>query len=212
MIIKLITCQVEKDQKQNFSRSQQAWGKLSDIDGFAGQFGGWNKSEDQAIVIGVWDSYAHVQQFMASVHDEIFLSSGQQNTYQQCEVHYFEKVLTIRSLTNITEPTNHGIFRVAYCRGVQDTERFLCDQREVWNVYMGRADGMLGGYVLRSLEHDDYFVVISHWASEQHHQNYVQHIFPELINKVEPANYIKDLSGCLIQEEQAWQVEPHQSK
>jgi heme-degrading monooxygenase HmoA len=206
MIIKLIVCDVEINQKDNFSKGQLAWKKLSNLDGFNGQIGGWNNSANQAIIIAVWDSVECIDKFMTSSHDKIFSESGQQNTYKRCEINYFEKILSIPSLDNSINLTDDSIFRIAYCKKVQDVEHFMKDQQEVWNIHMGQAKGMLGGFVLRNLEQKDYFIVVSHWASTKYHDNYVQHIFPKLKNQTMPTNYIKDLSGYLIQEESTWLV------
>lgn len=198
MIIKLIVCEVEENQKQNFSIAQGSWKKLSSIKGFCGQFGGWNSSANEAIIIGIWDSLADVNEFMAFSHDKIVLENNQQATYIQCKVDYFEKVLSIPPLGNMVEPYCKSIFRVSYFHGVQDIEHFLKNQQEIWNTYMGQEEGMLGVFVLKSLEHNDYFVVISHWASIEHYNNNLQNIFPSLINQ---AN-----SSILIQAEPSWSV------
>lgn len=210
-IFKLVTCQVEKDRKQNFSCSQLAWEELKNCEGFGGQFGGWSKSEEQAIILGVWQSHEHVQAFMESVHDDIFFKSGQQSTYKKCDIHYYEKILDIPSLANNFGIKNNSVFRLAYCRGVQDVERFFRDQRNTWNVHMGKATGMLGGCVIRSLKQSDYFVVITYWASNEDHENYVNGIFLTLKNQVSPKEYIENLSGCIIQEECSWKVAPNKA-
>ncbi|MCS6158285.1 YdbC family protein [Shewanella baltica] len=207
-IVKLITCQVENEQEQDFSQSQQIWKALSNCVGFRGQFGGWSQPERQAIIVGVWQSLEDVTAFMGSVHDELFSKSGQQTTYKQCDVHYFENILSIPSLTHHPADQNDNVIRLAYCRGVQDVERFLSDQRTIWNAHLGQADGMLGGCVARSLKQSDYFIVMTRWASNPAHENYVKTVLPTLKKQVLPESYIENMPSCLVQEECLWEVVP----
>nr|WP_283165031.1 DUF4937 domain-containing protein [Shewanella aquimarina] len=205
----MVSCQVELGQEFKFSQGQLLWNELNHCAGFRGQFGGWVPSKQQAIIIGLWESSDAVNLFMESVHDGIYIRSDQGSTYKQCDVHYFEGVLSIPSLTNkLTQPTD-PVIRIAFCRGVKDVERFLADQREIWNEKMGHAEGMLCGYVARSLKQHDYFIVITQWSSKACHEHYVKTIFPLIKLAVSPSDYIESLSGCLVEEELTWKVSPN---
>ena len=208
-VFKIVTCQVNKNQQQDFSTSQLSWRQLSQCEGFGGQFGGWSQPDEQAIVVGVWQSQEHVAAFMESVHDKIFLKSGQRDTYTNCDVEYFEKFIDIPSSCDKYEIESDSVFRIAYCRGVQDIERLVADQHNVWNVHMGQAAGMLGGCVLRSLKQRNDFVVLTHWSSRGHHENYRNVIFPKLKLQLSLDEYIGGLSGCIVLQENAWIVAPN---
>lgn len=85
-IVKLIRCKVAADKGADFCVAQQAWQPLATCPGFRGQIGGWDRQNHDAVVIGLWQSKAHLTQFMAQLHDRIMEQNQQQNTYLSCKV------------------------------------------------------------------------------------------------------------------------------
>ncbi|MEC3459188.1 DUF4937 domain-containing protein, partial [Bacillus thuringiensis] len=43
MLLKTIYCKVEEEKKELFSSAQEKWHDIQHLDGFHGQFGGWNE-------------------------------------------------------------------------------------------------------------------------------------------------------------------------
>lgn len=43
MLLKTIYCKVEEEKKELFSKAQEKWQAIQHLDGFHGQFGGWNE-------------------------------------------------------------------------------------------------------------------------------------------------------------------------
>ncbi|WP_169303103.1 YdbC family protein [Thalassotalea mangrovi] len=206
-IIKLIRCNIKKGRERDFSRGQLAWRELSKCDGFEGQLGGWTKSDD-AVVLGGWSSQEHVRHFMSSIHDNIYDKSNQSGTYSHCNVQYFEKVLDITSTGSGRAASQQSIFQLTLCREVEAIDRFMRDQKWLWNPSLGNAKGMLSGVVARSLAHRDQFLVVTRWNSNRNYQGYRESVLPSLKQQVKPEDYIKDISGFLVREENLWTVKP----
>lgn len=53
MLLKTIFCKVEEEKRELFSDAQEKWRDLQYLDGFYGQFGGWNEAE--ACVYTLWE-------------------------------------------------------------------------------------------------------------------------------------------------------------
>ncbi|ROS01084.1 uncharacterized protein DUF4937 [Sinobacterium caligoides] len=207
-ITKLIKCTIKAGRKELFHRGQLAWSELNNCDGFEGQLGGWT-SDGEAIVLGEWESEEVVGRFMDSIHDNISEKSKQSEAFSHCQVQYFEKVLSIPALGSNDEPSQGCVLRLAQCEDVQDVDRFMHDQKSIWNPAMGKAEGMLGGFVARHLNQSNHLLVITRWESLFHHENYKESIFPGLSRKVAPEAYINRLSGYVVREDNSWQVTPN---
>ncbi|MYM60036.1 DUF4937 domain-containing protein [Vibrio sp. OCN044] len=207
-ITKLIKCTIKPNKKEQFYRGQLAWSELNSCDGFEGQFGGWTNDEE-AIVLGSWKSDEDIVRFMDSIHDSIFETSRQSETMSHCQVQYFENVINIPSLSSKVASMQGCILRIAQCEEVQDVDKFMLDQTRVWNPEMQKAEGMLGGFVARSLTQSNHFLVITRWASILHHENYRENIFPSLSRQIAPETYINKLSGYVVHEIDAWNVAPN---
>jgi heme-degrading monooxygenase HmoA len=96
MLAKLMTCSVHSNQRDLFSYTQQHWAALAQVDGFIGQIGGWNTDqEEEAFVLGLWESEEAYQHFMKYTHDSIFYKSGQQSSYHHLDVDISKHVHTI---------------------------------------------------------------------------------------------------------------------
>lgn len=70
MLLKTIFCKVEEEKRELFSDAQEKWRDLQYLDGFHGQFGGWN--EEEACVYTLWEDRNAYQSFMNDAHDTIF--------------------------------------------------------------------------------------------------------------------------------------------
>lgn len=93
MLIKWIACQVREGQKQSFSRGQEQWRAVREVDGFLGQAGGWNVSDPaEAVILAFWRDEAAYRAFMANHHDPIFAKTRQQQTYERIRVELYERV------------------------------------------------------------------------------------------------------------------------
>ncbi|MFE8702993.1 DUF4937 domain-containing protein [Cytobacillus sp. FJAT-54145] len=91
MLIKRITCTVDKSQKEHFHKAQIDWGKLSAVPGFVCQIGGWKV--DKAHIIALWENKDAYRHFMDAIHDEIFHDSKQEKTYRSIEVSILDEEL-----------------------------------------------------------------------------------------------------------------------
>jgi heme-degrading monooxygenase HmoA len=92
MIIKRICCTVKEGFKEEFHHHQRQWHQLKNIQGFIGQTGGWNLSNSHsALIYSFWRSKNDYQSFMRNEHDQIFVNSGQENTYYSIKVSVFEQ-------------------------------------------------------------------------------------------------------------------------
>ena len=77
MIIKLVSCEVKPQCREQFACGQEAWGALREVDGFCGQTGGWNQSDPgQAVIVGLWRDVTTYARFMSEIHDPIVERNG----------------------------------------------------------------------------------------------------------------------------------------
>ncbi|MBM7621933.1 hypothetical protein JOC95_003841 [Bacillus tianshenii] len=89
MLIKYIKCQVKEERRVDFSRAQEQWSPLADMEGFLGQLGGWSE-KGEAVILGFWESSQSYQHFMEHIHDTIFLENNQGKTYRSISVTLYE--------------------------------------------------------------------------------------------------------------------------
>lgn len=89
LLVKYIRCEVEEGKRTAFSKAQGEWDRLSEVDCFLGQFGGWSGS-GEAVILGFWESRQAYQHFMEHVHDTIFLENNQGKTYHSITVTLYE--------------------------------------------------------------------------------------------------------------------------
>ncbi|MFE7064712.1 YdbC family protein [Sutcliffiella sp. NPDC057660] len=89
LLVKYIKCEVEEEKKSAFSKAQEEWDHLAEVEGFLGQFGGWSGS-GEAVIFGFWESREAYQYFMEHVHDTIFLENKQGKTYRSITVTLYE--------------------------------------------------------------------------------------------------------------------------
>ncbi|WP_270343788.1 YdbC family protein [Bacillus mobilis] len=205
MLLKTIYCKVEEEKKNLFSKAQEKWRDIQHLDGFQGQFGGWNK--DEACVFTLWEDRGAYQSFMNGAHDTIYVNSNQEDTFLSCEIELFQ------TLYDITEKPLNDVFtegtfvRVAICNVKVGKEKyFLHKQETIWNTGMEKAKGMLAGFVGKSLKTENRYIVLTYWKDEMAHQNYVEEIFPELYKLANIHEDVEDIRGKQAVCKEEWLV------
>ncbi len=165
MLLKTIYCKVEEEKKELFSSAQEKWRDIQHLDGFHGQFGGWN--EDEACVFTLWEDRSVYQSFMNASHDTIYLNSNQEDTFLSCEIELFQTLYDITDM-HLEYIVIEGAFvRVAICDVKLEKEKhFLHKQETIWNKGMEKAKGMLGGVVGKSLKNENRYIVLTYWKDE----------------------------------------------
>ncbi|MGI9283060.1 MAG: DUF4937 domain-containing protein [Endozoicomonas sp.] len=211
MILKVIRCTPFPDMKEAFSLKQQQWSAISECSGLVGQFGGWELDGQDAFILAVWEGMSSVKEFMNNSHDPIADRINQQTTYSKCEVEYFTTVSNIPAFdpAYTCSITDFGFLRVADCYLRSHGEaQFLKDQENTWNPAMSYCRGMLGGYIAKSHEVENRYLVISFWDSEVAHQRYMEGLFPEIRKKIELDSYSQRLKGYQVSINTDWNVLP----
>ncbi|MFJ8414053.1 DUF4937 domain-containing protein [Bacillus paramycoides] len=205
MLLKTIFCKVEEEKREMFSEAQEKWRDLQHLDGFHGQFGGWN--EDEACVYTLWEDRNAYQSFMNDAHDTIFLNSNQEGTYIFCNIEMFQTLYDITE-TPLKDVITQGSFvRVAICDVKEGKEKhFSFIQETIWNKGMENANGMLGGVVGKSLKNENRYIVLTYWKNEMAHQNYVEEIFPELYKLANTHEDIEEIKGKQVVCKEEWLV------
>ena len=194
MLLKIIYCKVEEEKKELFSKAQEKWRDIQHLDGFYGQFGGWN--EDEACVFTLWEDRNAYQSFMNGAHDTIYLNSNQEDTFLSCEIELFQTLYDITDMPLKDVVTEGSFVRVALCDvKVEKEQQFLHKQETIWNKGMENAKGILGGVVGKSLKNVNRYIVLTYWKDEMTHQNYVEKIFPELYKLANIHDDLKDIRG-----------------
>jgi heme-degrading monooxygenase HmoA len=210
MHVKWIVCQVKKNCKSEFSSSQEQWIVSQYQSGFLGQVGGWNvKKENEACVISFWQNQLSYKNFMLELHDQVFYSNRQNETYENIEVQHFETILDMKGKDkNFIQSIKDGEYlRIADCTVKLDKiKHFIKIQNEVWLPGMGKADGMLGGTFSRSIDNNNRFLVSTLWNSKEHHEEYVSKKLSELKSKANVKEDIDSMEGKLIALEPGWKM------
>ncbi|MBG9714059.1 MULTISPECIES: YdbC family protein [Bacillus] len=205
MLLKTIYCKVEEEKKELFSSAQEKWRDIQHLDGFHGQFGGWN--EDEACVFTLWEDRSVYQSFMNGAHDTIYLNSNQEDTFLSCEIELFQTLYDITDM-HLKDVVIEGAFvRVAICDVKLEKEKhFLHKQETIWNKGMEKAKGMLGGVVGKSLENENRYIVLTYWKDEIAHQHYVEEIFPDLYKLANIHEDIEKIQGKQAVCKEEWLV------
>ncbi|PEN80765.1 DUF4937 domain-containing protein [Bacillus cereus] len=205
MLLKTIYCKVEEEKKELFSSAQEKWRDIQHLDGFHGQFGGWN--EDEACVFTLWEDRSVYQSFMNGAHDTIYLNSNQEDTFLSCEIELFQTLYDITDM-HLKDVVIEGVFvRVAICDVKLEKEKhFLHKQETIWNKGMEKAKGMLGGVVGKSLENENRYIVLTYWKDEIAHQHYVEEIFPDLYKLANIHEDIEKIQGKQAVCKEEWLV------
>jgi len=205
MLLKTIFCKVEEEKREMFSDAQEKWRDLQHLDGFHGQFGGWN--EDEACVYTLWEDRGAYQSFMNGAHDIIYLNSNQKDTFLSCEIELFQTLYDIAD-TPLKDVIKQGSFvRVAICDVKQQKEnQFLHKQETIWDKEMEKIKGMLGGVVGKSLKHENRYIVLTYWKDEIAHERYMKEIFPGLYQLANINEYVESINRKKIIRKEEWSV------
>ncbi|WP_259417501.1 YdbC family protein [Bacillus toyonensis] len=205
MLLKTIFCRVEEKKREMFSAAQEKWRDLQHLDGFHGQFGGWN--EDEACVFTLWEDRSAYQSFMNGAHDTIYLNSNQKDTFLSCEIELFQTLYNINAKPLQNVVTEGSFVRVAICDVKGEKENhFLHKQETIWNKGMENAKGMLGGVVAKSLKNETRFIVLTYWEDEMAHQYYVEESFPMLYKLANIHEDIEEIRGKQAVCKEEWLV------
>lgn len=205
MLLKTIYCEVEEEKKELFSNAQEKWRDLQYLDGFHGQFGGWN--EDEACVYTLWEDRNAYQSFMNDTHDTIYLNSNQKDTFLSCEIELFQTLYDITDTPLKNVITAGSFVRVAICDVKEEKEKhFLHKQETIWNKGMKKVKGMIGGVVGKSLKNENRYIVLTYWEDEIAYQNYVEEIFPELYKLANIHENIEEIKGKQAVCKEEWLV------
>ncbi|KFN03277.1 DUF4937 domain-containing protein [Bacillus clarus] len=205
MLLKTIFCKVEKEKRDLFSNAQEKWCDLRHLEGFHGQFGGWD--EDEACVFSVWESMHTYQAFMNGVHDTIFLNSNQEDTYVSCEIEKFQTLYDITSISFMDAVAKGSFVRITICDVKNGNEQhFLHVQETIWNKGMENVEGMLGGVVGRSITNSNRYIVLSYWQGKMAHQRYVKEIFPALYKLANVKEYVENINGKQVICNEEWSI------
>ncbi len=212
MILKLIICQVPLEHRQAFSRGQECWAALGDLEGFAGQTGGWTRADSsEAVIVGLWRDESSYDHFMSDVHDSIFESGGQKGTYALSEIALWDRLFDIRgAYADVGAAfTAAGLIRIARCNVFPDRcEHFVDVQQSVWNPGMADAGGMLAGLFCRSRRDVRQFLVCTLWQSEDEHRRYIERVLPGLRLRAEVQRDCDSVTGWMVPIERSWTVSP----
>lgn len=212
MLLKFIRCEPKPGMGDDFSKAQESWSPISNCLGFHGQLGGWNNNRENAYILSLWKDEFSLNNFMSTIHDEIFIHNCQEKTYDVCEVDCLNLEMLLDNSGSDYEPPINNIkfIRVADCTIHKDSlGQFISDQKEIWNPAMISCAGMLGGFLARFQKNKYRFLVISFWESVSSHQEYMSNVFPEIKSKVKIDDYIKTMSGIQIEITRGWDVIPN---
>lgn len=153
MLIKWITCKVTENRKQLFFDAQAKWKRLEEIEGFLGQIGGWNQHQPlEACILTLWESTEHYQSFMEKDHDQIFLQTGQNQTYEAISLQLFAKLADSDERHLLDGLSSSQILRV------------VCDNEINVNA---EARAVPGGIVGQSQKDGTQYIAASLWKNEQ---------------------------------------------
>lgn len=214
MLLKRIVCQVASDSRDAFSNAQAHWRQLKDIEGFRGQFGGWNAGDvsescEWACIVGLWQDSDSYQNFMSEFHDTVVEASGQAQTYVHATTALFEVQSDISGLhPDLCSAMGRSEFlRVADCSLRPGREaHFRQVQSDIWNPAMVATGGMAAGAFSRSLRDDDRFLVTTLWESEQSHAIYLRDAFAGLRSRAAVEDDVATLHGHGVVLEPSWRV------
>lgn len=213
MLLKWIVCQVHSEMKCAFSKAQEQWRSIDGADGFLGQFGGWDTTNERpdACILGLWASRSAYDTFMRQIHDQVTDKNYQEQTYHQITVELFESELPIEGQSGALAsayPKGHFL-RVADCKVKENCiDHFIQVQKSIWIPGMRESDGMLGGSFNRSTQVSNRFLVTSIWNGQASHDRYTREKLPRMRLESAVADDTDAVVGRLVTLEESWLIQP----
>lgn len=210
MFIKWIVCQVSDQQQTSFTQAQTMWRVLEDVDGFYGQWGGWNIHQPtEACIINFWRDQSSYDSFMSNIHDSIFHTNNQAQTYQGISVSLSKQILFIPGEKEYIHQALSGKWlRMAECFvKPEKVTSFIAAQQTIWNPAMTKAEGMLAGIMGQTIALPNRYQVFSFWRNEQVHRAYVKNV-ASLRKQAATDQDTLSVSGFLVRLEGKWLVLP----
>lgn len=210
MILKWIRLAVPDGSRDAFSKAQEQWVALRDVQGFLGQIGGWSeRTKDEACILAWWRNEDTYLAFMQKEHDAIIGHSLQDTTYDSIEV--LQLCERLRMPGRYPDPTaavaEAEFLRVADCLLKPDRiEAFTEAQKEIWIKGMEPVDGMLGGSYCEVLNTPRHVLVFSLWSSVETHRAYEVDIMPGLRESAQVSQDLSYLTGVFVKLEPGWAV------
>jgi hypothetical protein len=148
---------------------------------------------------------------MAELHDQIFVNSGQENSYESIDVNLYQEELMIPGLeddiVNVLKISKYIRVSLSQVKEHRMTN-FVDIQKKVWNTGLQKSEGMLGGTFACSQKQENEYLVLTGWKNEVDHQNYIEQYFPELLISAKPNDDLVELKGDRFKVEEAWRVCP----
>ncbi|WP_417898155.1 YdbC family protein [Bacillus haimaensis] len=138
VLVKYIWCEVEEEKRSAFSKAQEEWDHLAEVEGFLGQFGGWGES-GEAVILGFWESRQAYQHFMEYVHDTIFLENNQGKTYRSITVTLYEGEVFKQEWLENSE--SGGRLYLSGKPNEESAVTFLSEMRESLSVAFSEMEG-----------------------------------------------------------------------
>lgn len=212
MLAKLIVCDVDPRQRDDFAAAQRCWSGLAGADGFHGQCGGWDAARrSAAVILGWWASRGQYNRFMRELHDPIVAATRQTETYRSIETSLWESLLDMPGECDnwTTRMTAAGLIRIARCNvraGRED--HFVQIQQRHWRPAMAAVPGMLGGVFSRAVSTPRDYIVCTFWRSVNAHRDYVQDHLPALRAASGVEQDCESLTGTHMAVERDWVVTP----
>ena len=210
MILKWIRLAVPDDLRNTFSRAQEQWSALRDVQGFLGQIGGWSeRTKGEACILSWWRNEETYRAFMQNEHDAIVGQSRQDSTYDSKDILLLWERLRMpgRYSDPTAAVTEAEFLRVADCLLKPDRiEEFTKSQKEIWIKGMEPVDGMLGGSYCEVLSIPRHVLVFSLWSSVETHRAYEVEIMPKLREAAQVSEDLSYLTGVFVKLEPGWAV------
>jgi hypothetical protein len=239
-IMKLIRCTLTPNKRTAFSKAQQAWQDMRDCDGFIAQLGGWEITADNpkadniqsasphlaATIVGLWQSEAHLRQFMALKHDDIFQQSQQQASYLSCKVKRFTLVDLDTCDSDAGDSINNRkdsqILHIIQFDGVAEVDPFIRALTALINtqwqtqthqqektahspLYHGQNIAPLSIKLWQGCDDTQCLLLVSLWHSPEYFQQY-SHSGADERFQSQLNTHCDSMQGSLIKLEALWNI------
>jgi heme-degrading monooxygenase HmoA len=210
MILKWIVCKVNMDLKVEFSKAQEQWAALKEVQGFLGQIGGWNlKQPFEACILSFWQDHVSYQNFMSRIHDQIFYQSNQEQTYHSITIALCERILDIPGTNGhiLTSLGKGSVLRISdYTLFKNRIKQFIEAQQDVWNPGFSIVNGMLAGVLSEVQGTPNRYLVATLWTDEISLQKFLETKSPILQERAQMKKNIESSEEKIIQLQDSWTV------